>query len=381
LEYGIFELWNRSFAIGQNQRKSRIFEADVYGFSAAVLEIYDLLSEAGKRDLRRRLRGGIRQGGDLRDLRLECDVYTHITQIGLGILPFENPKGKGFDFLVANSDFEAELEVKHISTHKGHKIHRGDFAKIGECFSTRRSLLEDIPAHRIALVTLVDRFPQDAEEQQVLIDDVLTAGVRGSSVRKLGYKIEVVEANKANIPSMTEYEDQAEYQEALRRAAEKQIGVENTSMCVAFAEKGTIFSVLFTSSEPTRYIQQIEKTIKEATFNQLSGTKPGFIIVGLEGIDRNSMESLREGRRLGNGHFVGLSALAYRVFVGCESQHLAGLAFLGDPMLCTSRLPDNHFLPPGATRSFVSERPVYSVANPRAQDHLGVFRAIFNASN
>ena len=378
IELGIFAVWQSIFFVNRKNYSPYLFKADVYSFVAAFLEVYDLSSKANKKFLIQRVRKGLRLGYDLRDLRLEFDVYTHVRQAGLGIRPYENKHGKGFDFLVSDSEFEAEIEVKHISTHKGHKIHQGDFAKLGELFSSQAEKIEDLEANKICLVTLSDRFPSHPAEQRGLVNDIMRLAASDENKVCAQYKIETFLADPRNFPEHGQFNAERDYQEAIRSACESQIGVENTSMCVLFSRYGVACSILFVSSEPDRYAARIESTIKRAAFEQLTRKRPGFITIGLEGISNAEMQILREGRLSENNKFVGLASFAYRIFCTSGLEHLAGLAFLGDPYLTSAKMPPQKLFNSGGDRTITSNRPVYSVHNPRAPEHLKVFSALFS---
>jgi len=312
IERAIFDVRNKQRATGNFPKRSdNPYFYYMLAFAAMVVQVHRNLSEHGKRNLLGKLRGALRNDGNLVPIRHEMAAAVQFMRAGWDV-SFTDLEGLSrFDFLITSpSGLEVEVECKTASADSGRKVHRADFRKF--CDKARTALTDTakgINHARIGIWRIPDRFPTDERIQQRLAVEIGKAFAIGD-----GADLDLGEISFTNV----EFDiDKFTYQDEVKEFIKNQIRYDNENIFLSASGKGATFLVV-TSESRDQVLTYIYKQIKRG-HEQFSGNNPGLIWINVADIEQHQWHGLKSGS--------GLQIMASRYLASPKRENVPVIAF------------------------------------------------------
>lgn len=301
-------------------------------FMMQALSLYDACVEEQRDRFRSRIATALTDADEMRGLQLEMLVAAGIVMRGYSVRipeierPSTGDQTRVYDILVENyGETGLEIECKAIGEDTGRKI-RGDQARnFYECL--RRKLdpvVEGLTKGIAVVVTVPDRFEDvlNTSQKQSALADHICANVRGETLDEAFSGIDVVFQEFDPTESLAIAADGViSHQEAGRRIVDKITGTVNRNVLVNLRSDlkgGAVVSLRSIKSD--RFAVQVTEIAREASSRQLSKTRPGVIVLGIEISDL----AMREATQLPTE----LDKIAKEFYRRDPRRHVATLGFL-----------------------------------------------------
>lgn len=304
----------------------------VIAFMMQALSLYDVCVEEQQDRFRSRIAAALKDADEMRGLQLEILVAASIVMRGYSIRipeierPATGVQTRVYDILVENyGENGLEIECKAIGEDTGRKI-RGDQSRnFYECLRRKLDPIVEGLAKGIAVVvTVPDRFEDvlSTSEKQSAFSDYICANIRGEGPDEIFSDINVSFQEFDPGESLAiSVDGVGSYQEAGRRIVDKITGTINRNVMVNLRGdlKGGVV-VSLRSMKSDRFATQVTEIAREASSRQLSKTRPGVIVLGLEVSDL----AMREAAQLPTE----LNKIAEEFYRRDPRRHVATLGFL-----------------------------------------------------
>jgi len=258
--------------------------------AAQVLSIMDHTSSVEAKKLVQRIRGAFKNPDDMRAIQLEIMAATHFVIRGHAIIWPEMEGAGTFDLLVKDLGTNGlEVECKSVSEDKGRKIHRREALEFHQLVKPKlQTLSRNLQTGISVVLTVPGRLPTSFRQKQELakhvIDSVLTAQ---SMVSEDGSDIRVSEFDIATLGVI-----ETESGLTISREAIDQItATKNRELMILGNKNGAIIFVLQSRQDDT-LLQCVFDTVSESAKNQVSKNRPALFLVGLHGMEAESLLSI-----------------------------------------------------------------------------------------
>jgi hypothetical protein len=314
------------FDAGVGEKEIESWEAvkAAMAFAIQVNSLCDAEALSGSSSLAGRVAGAFNNPADLRAMVLELHAAIGLHRKGLTVQwPEATPNGiDTFDILASgggNDDFE--VECKSFSSDKGLRIPQKEAMGFLEELLTSLSPRLSRGAMVGVSIILPKRLPKTTTELQDLRNKVCAAihnnasGVDGLfSLEKLS--IEPFAAS--------EIKDQAHLAELFSNHVKNHAGAMDSMRLIATTPKLACVLLTVASEEGHRTLKAWGGSAKHAIRKQMSGKRPGCLVIRLEGMDSNMMVAVcKEQPNL-------LSVFAEELMTNDHHKHLACIAFISD---------------------------------------------------
>jgi hypothetical protein len=256
--------------------------------AAQVLSIAESSSPIQARRLARRVHGALKNPDDMRALLLELTAATHFLRRGLKI-SWPEMKGTGnMDLLVEGIGISGlEVECKSISNDKGKKIHREEAIRFYSLLAPGlNSMGKDLRSGVAAVLTLDDRLPTAFSDRKKLAHSITKHVLSGLPVVQLDeetLRVTDFESSRlggigANgIPVIT------------RTAIDEITNTCNQQAMIVGRKSGGAIVFVIQSSCDDSLLSYIFATASRSASNQFSKARAGLFLIGLEGIEAESL--------------------------------------------------------------------------------------------
>lgn len=299
----------------------------VIALMAQIMSLYDSLPPGEADRLVGRVRGGFKNPDDMRGLRLELTTASHFTRKGYTVHWPDPPADNKpiFDLLIENiGDSGLEVECKAVSENKGRKVHQREAIEIQSLLlprleaMTRAGLQEGISI----VLTLSNRLPTALAARRLLVAQVISAVDAGSKDAVLD------DGSHVNVclfdPSVVT-QAQLEDRRALRQLMDKISGTTNReSMLLGSLSGGAILSTI-QSSAKDEFKDAVLDTAKDAARRQLTKARAGFVLLSLDGLDYDQLQSIGEDDKTGPPSK--LHEIAQEFLSSSSRSHVVGIGF------------------------------------------------------
>lgn len=291
----------------------------LYSFSFAVVRAHARLSSHGQTRLCGYLKDGLKSEYGLTPVALEMAVAVHLWAADFDV-EFTDMEGRGqFDFLATGEGIELEIDCKTVSGDIGRSIHRNrmlDLLRLCQpaiqaCLARRGGtiLRITIPGAlhgREEYMTGVAALANAAAQQEQTVSD---DGVATVAVTR--FQIDQGPFHHQRRPTQTEL-----------AGFIGQCTSNSNPHAISIHRPGEAAVVITIDSDrPDRVVEGIYRSLKASAERQFTRTRPAVLAVRLTDLTDSQLLGL-----VGREH--GLAAIAHRLFVGPDRQHLYGVAFL-----------------------------------------------------
>lgn len=294
-------------------------------FAAQVCEIVEQATDGkGRAAYIKRIRGAFANPNELRAIRFEHLTAIALYRQGASILWPEIAGGTDrFDILATDVDGNViEVECKSCSPDKGraiteqaaaqffpHMIERLQaIAEPGELIMVKVRLPKRLPTATEDLVDLAARVSKAIHAEESLAQDDVSIEC---------HRYEMSLQGAANDPALVN-------KSINERASLDFNGFEGHRVISYSPDDLAGYCVEVCSDRPHSFFEAAWKTAKHAIQNQMSGTRPGMLVLRLEGLGTETLARLAED---GPNN---LAKFATMVLLDERHQHLAAVAFVSD---------------------------------------------------
>ncbi|SEI14728.1 hypothetical protein [Paraburkholderia hospita] len=327
-------------------------------FMRQVLSLLDGLQPEKQRAFIGRIRGAFRNPDDMRALLMEFRVATHFTLRGNRVrwpeLEATDAKLQDatFDLFVEDlGDDGVEVECKSASHDKGRSIHRATaFAFYERLTKELGDFARRLKTGLAVVVTVPDAIPGAPNEQADLAKRVHRQLIVGQSEAfDDGVQIGITEFE---VSRLRDIELQTDSEDA-RAIVDELTATRNRSVLVIGRRNVGALLLVLQSSKDDELLSAVFDTAKKAARSQLSGTRPGLLLLGFEGLEAEQLASLAQ--QDGDSTQAPTAArIAVSQFLSGEGrEHVVGVGFLSRSRL--RPIGSGHFDSGGRTYYFEND--------------------------
>jgi len=301
-------------------------------FAAQILSIAEASGSAQRAQLVRRVHGALKNPDDMRGLRLELTAATHFIRRGLDVQWPEMIGGRTMDLIVPGLGPQGlEIECKSISEDKGRKIHRREALEFCSIIAPLlNSLGKGLKAGVAAVLTLDGRMPGNFADRKKLAQSAARNVLSGTSQCRLeGANLRIHEFDPALLGELGE----DGLPTISRNCIDSITSTTNRQALIVGRKSGGAIVFVLQSAQDDSLLTYTFDTLSKSASKQLSGERAGMFLVGLEGIEAESLVELAQQDLNGNQP---PTALRVRVsnFLGSPSRdHVVGISFISKGVL------------------------------------------------
>ncbi len=327
-------------------------------FMRQVLSLLEGLQPEKQKAFIGRIRGAFRNPDDMRALLMEFTVATHFTLRGNRVrwpeLEANDAKLQGatFDLFVEDlGDDGVEVECKSASHDKGRSIHRATAFALYERLRTELGdFARRLETGLAVVVTVPDALPGAPTEQAELAKRVHRQLVSGRSETfddGLRIGITAFEVSRLrDIDLQTDSED-------ARAIVDEVTGTRNKSVLVIGRRNVGALLLVLQSSKDDELLSAVFDTARKAARSQLSGARPGLLLLGFEGLEAEQLASLAQQDGDTTQAPTAARIAVSQFLSGDGRDHVVGVGFLSRSRL--RPLGSGHFDSGGRTYYFEND--------------------------
>jgi len=280
------------------------FDKRVCGY----IKLLNCIARGASSGVLNRLKGSVIDDESVKGFLFELDLAIHFFRLGYDVR-FADLEGIGqYDLLVANGEFELEVECKRKSIDAGRKIKKGDFCLLADILFAE--LKQSVRRFAI-LIKSEGRMGADQGLYKSLAQSVKTLLEAESGSVHIGN----LEVKLEPLPEGLQVKSDPE---ALATLAQFD---SSFSYYGVFSSRETTIVIRCESAEPNKVLDAIYDELKKGA-SQLSGTRPALLGCLIEELEDKDWKALQGG--------TGLQAVAARLFDNPTRRHVNLLAFSSD---------------------------------------------------
>lgn len=294
-------------------------------FAAQVCE----LAEEGIEDRSReayigRVKGAFKNSDDMRALSFEHLTALSLYRQGLRIhWPDDSTGPETYDLLVTTQDgMEIEVECKSNSADKGRAIPLQDATEFLN--RLRRQLPTTLHAGQALAVKVrvPQRLPKAHAALDLLVSEVVGALLAGAATT--GGNVSIAQKT-LDAPFLLKPQTNEYLKSEIGKLADREFGTAEGYRIVAYDETSkNVVCIEVASGRAPRIFNALWETAKHAVQNQMTGRRPGCLVMRMEGLTHEELI------RLASDDPSPLAVFATKVLTDPRHQHLACLAFISD---------------------------------------------------
>lgn len=296
-------------------------------FAAQILSIAEASESAQRAQLVRRVHGALKNPDDMRGLRLELTAATHFLRRGLDVQWPEMIGGGTMDLVIPGLGPQGlEIECKSISDDKGRKIHRRESLEFCSLVAPQlNDLGKGLTAGVAAVLTLDGRMPRNFADRRKLAQSVIRNMLSGSSNCQLeGANLRIHEFDPALLGSLGE--------DGLPTVSRGRIdsitGTTNRQAMIVGRKSGGAIVLVLQSAQDDSLLTYTFNTLSKSAREQLSGKRAGMFLVGLEGLEIESLMELAEIDSTGDQPPTALRVRVSDFLASQDRNHVVGVGFM-----------------------------------------------------
>lgn len=240
-----------------------------------------------------RIQGAFRNPEDMRALQLEFTAGLHFTKLGHRLSwPELKIGGETYDLLVEDlGPTGLEVECKAISEEKGRRIstkYALEFWHLmqPDLMAATRGLHGGLSI----VMTLPDKLPTKHTERKELSKLVARTILSGQTQEYPQVAISINDFDAQLLQGI----DWNNAGEGARELIESITGTRNRQVMITGLKGGGAVICVIQSSQDDSLFDTIQKTVKRAATRQMTGTRPGMILLEFDGMSPEGMVNLAE---------------------------------------------------------------------------------------
>ena len=299
----------------------------VIAFMAQIMSICDSTSRKEANRLVRRVHGAFKNPDDMRGLRLELTTASHFTRKGYKVRWPDSPADNkpSFDLLIEDiGNGGLEVECKAVSDNKGRKVHQREAIELQSLLLPRLKAITQAGLREglSIVLTLANRLPTALTARKLLVDQVICAVHEGAKDSALNDGSHInVRLFDPSVVTQAQLDDRR----ALRQLMDNISGTTNReSMLLGSLSGGAILSTIQSFAED-EFKDALLETAKDAAKRQLTKARAGFVLMSLDGLDYDQLQSIGEDDK--TGWPSKLHEVAQEFLSSSSRSHVVGISF------------------------------------------------------
>lgn len=296
-------------------------------FAAQILSIAEASGNIQRAQLVRRVHGALKNPDDMRALRLELTAATHFLRRGLEVQWPEMSGDGTMDLVIPGLGPQGlELECKSVSDDKGRKIHRREALDFCALVAPKLNELgKGLRSGVVAVLTLHSRLPGSFAERRYLAQSVVRQVFAGASNCQLdGAKLRIHEFDpdlladigEDGIPTIT------------RDRIDAITGTTNQQALIVGRKSGGAIILVLQSAQDDSLLTYAFATLSRSASKQLTKERAGMFLVGLEGLEAESLLGLAQQDSTGGQPPTALRLQVSEFLASQTRDHVIGVGFI-----------------------------------------------------
>ena len=262
-------------------------------FAAQILSIAGASGSSQRAQLVRRVHRALKNPDDMRGLRLELTAATHFLRRDLDVQWPEMIGGGTMDLVIPGLGPQGlEIECKSISDDKGRKIHKREALEFSALVAPKlNDLGKGLRVGVAAVLTLDGRMPGSFTDRKTLAQSLVRHVLSGSSNCQLeGANLRIHEFDPALLGELGE----DGHPVISRDRVDLITGTTNRQALVVGRKSGGAIVLVLQSVQDDSLLTYAFDTLSKSASKQLSGERSGMFLVGLEGLEAESLLELAQ---------------------------------------------------------------------------------------
>lgn len=296
-------------------------------FAAQILSITESSESTQRTQLVRRVHGALKNPDDLRGLRLELTAATHFLRRGLDVQWPELTGGGTMDLVIQGLGPQGlEIECKSISDDKGRKIHKREALEFCALVAPRlNDLGKGLKAGVAAVLTLYGRMPGNFMDRRKLAESVVRHVLSGSSNCQLeGANLRIHEFDPALLGAAGE----DGHPVISRDQVDAITGTSNRQALIVGRKSGGAIVLVLQSTQDDSLLTYTFDTLSRSASRQLSGQRAGMFLVGLDGLEAESLMEVAHQDSTGDQPPTALRVKVSDFLASQGRDHVVGVGFI-----------------------------------------------------
>ncbi|KSQ21630.1 hypothetical protein APB26_32110 [Pseudomonas aeruginosa] len=317
--YGLAYFDELGMALQDTERWPTVVHA--LTFAAQVCELASkAIEDASRASYIKRVKGAFKNPSDMRALSFEHLTALSLYKQGATIFWPDESTGTGTcDLLVTTQEgVEFEVECKSNSPDKGRAITIEESSAFFNCLLPKLPVRHQAGQALLLKVCVPGRLPTSISALDLLVNDVVGACNANASATDGGVSIDL---RVLNSPILLHSSSEVILQAGIVALAEEAFGTAEGYRLIAVKGK-TAICLEIASEREARIFKAMWETAKHAVQDQMTGTRPGCLVMRMEGLTRDQMLRLAEDSP------SPLAVFAQKVLSDPRHQHLACVAFI-----------------------------------------------------
>lgn len=296
-------------------------------FAGQVLSMMDMAQPAAAKQLCQRVQGAMKNPDDMRGYRLELSTATHLARCGHK-LQWPELTGVGtFDLLVTDlAPNGLEVECKSISADKGRRIHRQEaLAFHSLVFVELKPILRTLRSGLAVVLTVPERLPKQHAERMALARRIKQQiNLAKDATLEEGATIRIVDFDSSQLASGPD----AFNVETALPVIEQVTGTRNRESMLLASSAGGAIAPVVQSMLDDELMDATMATLSDAAKRQLTGTRPGLLIVGFDGINGDQLWAVAARDKDPNEQVTALTVKASKFLSATHRDFVIGVGFI-----------------------------------------------------
>ncbi|MEQ9947313.1 hypothetical protein [Pectobacterium aroidearum] len=293
-------------------------------FASQIIKICRESSPENARNLCRRVSHALNKPDGARGLRFELMVATHLSRKGCGITWMKEHSGEEtFDILATISGVASvEIECKSLSVDKGESLTEEEFYDLINCLMPLiEPKLPELERYLYGIsFTLNEKIPVEASERAQLVSKLVEAVGVGDKV------LEGVCTISLQLGCLQSIEHELTRDE-LEVLTNELLGYGVGYRLVKNLGDQGYLAIDVKSLVPSKFDSALSKVAKHAVRKQMTGKRPGCLVMRVERHSRSTLEAFAEDE------MNLLARRATKLLCTPEYAHLAAVVFVSAPSL------------------------------------------------
>lgn len=293
-------------------------------FAAQVVHVCSETTPENSRKFCGRVRDAINKPGGMRGLRFELTVATHLNREGCEIFWMEDGGGnESFDILARFPHAGlVEVECKCLSADRGEAFSEQNFCMlIDQLVPLVEQKLPPLDHHFYGIsLTFGGKVPESAAMRSQLVVPLAEAIGLGELSLEGICKIDLRLGNLQAVQHTLSVE-------LLNAIADELMGAGPGHRFIKQLGEHKYLAIDIQSLVPSKFEAALENVAKTAIRNQMTGNRPGCLVIGVE---RHSGPELE---LISTQEFSSLARRAEKLLANPEYAHLAAIVFVSAPSL------------------------------------------------